>query len=79
MLFGELIDVVEAYAVPIGLAVGFTIGLYSYWRGKSREEAEPDPEPPARSPDERVCPHCRVRFTDAGDAYCPECREPLDE
>ena len=77
MLFGELIDHLEAYAVPIGLAIGFAIGLYSYWRGKNQKEAEA--ETPARDVEKRTCPHCGARFTDAGDAFCPECREPLGE
>ena len=25
------------------------------------------------------CPHCGARTPDVGDAFCPECRRPLDE
>ncbi len=29
--------------------------------------------------DERACPHCGSRFPYVHDAFCPACREPIDE
>src|SRR5256885_6983040 len=40
MLFAELIDHVETYAVPVGFAIGLAIGLYAYWKGKNQKGAE---------------------------------------
>ncbi len=28
-------------------------------------------------PADRLCPHCGACLPDVGDAFCPECREPL--
>ena len=76
MLFGDLADDIYPYAGVIGGALALIVGLYHQWRGK---DGESEPQPPESEVEKRTCPHCAARFTDAGDAYCPECRKPLDD
>ena len=78
MLFGDLADDIYPYAGVVGGAIGLVVGLYHYWTGKD-EKADEDEDEDASDPEERTCPHCKARFTDAGDACCPDCRRPLDE
>lgn len=81
MLFGDLADDVYPYAGVVGFAIGLAVGLYHYWKAEEKKKADEDEENEDGDgdPEERTCPHCAARFTDAGDACCPDCRRPLDE
>jgi hypothetical protein len=78
MIFAHLADDLYPYAGLLGLAAGLGVGLYSYFRGKDGKPADAAAPVPV-DPDERACPHCGAYFSDAGDAFCPECRQPLDD